>query len=107
MQGYSTVKALTLPEDVYKVGHGVVVAAVKRIESVNEEVDKGASGGNRPVHLPGFADGQFGLLRLLDLLSNVHCSALGLFQVLNQGNVFQNVTLQLAYFSSICDQVHI
>jgi len=91
---------LTLSENVDKVGHGVVVAAVQGIEGVNEEVDQRASGGNRPVHLPGLANGQLSLLGLLHLLCNVHCRALGLLQVLNQSNVLQNVTLHAATSSA-------
>lgn len=84
----------TLSQDEDKVGHGVVVASIQGVQSVNEEVDKGASGGNRAVHLPGLANRQLSLLGLLHLLCNVHCSALGLLQVLDQGNILQDVTLQ-------------
>lgn len=84
----------TLSKDEDEVGHGVVVASVQGVEGVDEEVDQGASGGNRAVHLPGLANGQLSLLGLLHLLCNVHRSALGLLQVLNQGDVLQDVTLQ-------------
>ena len=92
----SATLVLTLSEDVDKVGHGVVVAAVQGIEGVNKEVDQRASGGNSAVHLPGLANGQLSLLGLLHLLCNVHRRALGLLQVLNQSNVLQNVTLRPA-----------
>ena len=85
---------LTLSQDKDEVGHGIVVASVQGIEGVNEEVDQGASGSNRAVHLSSLANGQLSLLGLLHLLCNVHGSALGLLQVLNQGNVLQDVTLQ-------------
>lgn len=71
-----------------------MVAAVQGIEGVNQEVDQGASGGNRPVHLPCPANGHLSLLGLLHLLCNIYCSALGLLQILNQGYVLKNVTLQ-------------
>lgn len=86
-------RAVTLSQDEDKIGHGVVVASVQGIEGVNEEVDQGASGGDRAVHLPSLANGHLSLLGLLHLLCNVHGSALCLLQILNQGNVLQDVSL--------------
>ena len=85
---------LTLAEDVHKVGHGVVVNTVQGVQGVDEEVSEGASGGHRPIDLPGLADGHLRLLGQLHLLRDVRRRPLGLLQILNELNVLQNVSLK-------------